>query len=311
MPYNGSVDFYAVDEEDPVLNVYRDIFPDMFKTLDEMPEGLKQHVRYPKTLFNIQMELYNTYHMTQPQVFYNNEDLWTRPNEKYAGQQTTMEPYHILMKLPGEEELQYLLISPLTPNNRDNMIAWMTARSDFPYYGQVEVFKLPKERLILGPAQIEAKIDQDTEISRQLSLWDQRGSQVIRGNLMIIPIEDSFLYVEPVFLIAEGVNIPQLQRVIATTGEQVVMEPTLNLALQALFGKTPESLQLAQGSIQPAAAQADTLAAAAQAGVPVASQQFSEVQQLWDEAQQALNNGNWQEWGEKMDQIKQVLNNQD
>lgn len=304
--YNGTVDFYAIEEDDPVLNVYRDIFPDMFKTLDEMPEDLKQHVRYPKTLFNIQMEMYNTYHMTNPQVFYNNEDLWTRPNEKYGGQQIKMEPYHTLMKLPGqEEELRYHLISPLTPNNRDNMIAWMTAHSDFPEYGKVEVFKLPKERLILGPAQIEAKIDQDTEISRQLSLWDQRGSQVIRGNLMVIPIEDSFLYVEPVFLIAEGVDIPQLQRVIATTGERVVMEPTLDLALDQLFGKLPDSLQVPQ---RPVVVQTDTATApTTQAAVSATSEEFNKVQKLWEEAQQALNSGNWQQWGEKMDQIKELL----
>ncbi|MDR8392609.1 UPF0182 family protein [Aliifodinibius sp. S!AR15-10] len=301
--YNGSVDFYAVDEDDPVLKVYRDIFPDMFKTLDEMPEGFKDHVRYPKTLFEIQMEMYNTYHMTNPQVFYNNEDLWTRPNEKYGGEQLKMEPYPLLTKLPGEEELQYVTISPLTPNNRDNMIAWMVARSDFPYYGQVEVFKLPKERLILGPAQIEAKIDQDTDISRQLSLWDQRGSQVIRGNLMVLPIEDAFLYVEPVFLIADDLDIPQLQRVIATTGERVVMEPTLDMALEQLFGKSPPT----PVTPQPIAAQADTTTMSTAQVIPASTQEFNEVQKLWEEAQQALNNGNWQQWGEKMDQIKELL----
>ncbi|MDX1618434.1 MAG: UPF0182 family protein, partial [Balneolaceae bacterium] len=295
--YHGSVDFYAVDREDPVLNVYRDIFPNMFKALDQMPESLKQHLRYPKTLFEVQMEMYNTYHMKTPQVFYNNEDLWTRPNEKYGGRQIKMEPYYILSKLPGEDELQYLLISPLTPSNRDNMIAWMTARSDFPYYGKVEVFKLPKERLILGPAQIEARIDQDTEISRQLSLWDQRGSSVIRGNLMVIPIEDSFLYVEPVFLIAEGVDIPQLQRVIVTAGERVVMEPTLELALEALFGKVPPT------PVEPVAAAADTL----RPPRTVPSPQLTEVQQLWSDAQQALQNGDWQLFGERMNEIQSLL----
>ncbi|MFH5884321.1 UPF0182 family protein [Halalkalibaculum sp. DA3122] len=304
--YNGSVDFFAIDDKDPVLNVYRDIFPDMFKPLDQMPEDLKRHLRYPETLFEIQMEMFNTYHMTGPQVFYNNEDLWTRPNEKYGGQQLKMEPYQILMKLPGEDSLQYFLISPLTPNNRDNMIAWMAARSDFPDYGEIEVFKLPKESLFLGPAQIEAKIDQDTEISRQLALWDQRGSRVIRGNLMIIPIEDAFIYVEPVFLIAEGVDIPQLQRVIATTGTNVVMEPTLDMALQQLFGKAPE-----QPSPLPISMDADTAgmgAVAPQTALAASTtKEFQEVQQLWEEAQQALNDENWQQWGEKMDQIKDLL----
>lgn len=299
--YDGTVDFYASDEDDPVLNVYRDIFPDMFKTLDEMPESLRAHIRYPKTLFKVQMELYNTYHMTTPQVFYNNEDLWTRPNEKYGGQQIKMEPYYILSKLPGEDRLQYLLISPLTPNNRDNMIAWMTAKSDIPEYGKVEVFKLPKERLILGPAQIEAKIDQDTEISRQLSLWDQRGSSVIRGNLMVIPIEDSFLYVEPVFLIAEGVDIPQLQRVIMTAGERVVMEPTLDQALEELFGRQPQESIMTVAD-RPTGGQPDTVRIQ-----PQTSPQLEEFKSLWKEAQQALKDGNWQLFGEKMKAIEQLV----
>jgi uncharacterized membrane protein (UPF0182 family) len=303
--YNGSVDFYVADEDDPVLNVYRDIFPDMFKPLDQMPATLKQHVRYPQTLFKVQMEIFNTYHMTNPQVFYNNEDLWTRPNEKYGGVQIKMEPYYILSKLPGEEKLQYLLISPLTPNNRDNMIAWMAAKSDFPDYGQVEVFNLPKERLFLGPAQIEAKIDQDTEISRQLSLWDQRGSSVIRGNLMVIPIEDSFIYVEPVFLIADGVDIPQLQRVIATTGEQVVMQPNLDQAIEALFGKRPA--QPIVQEIPPTPIPQDSL----QASRPSAqNKDFSRLQTLWSELQTALQNGNWQTFGEKMDAIEELLDEQ-
>ena len=308
--YDGTVDFYAIEEDDPILNVYRDIFPDMFKTLEEMPESIKAHIKYPQTLFEVQMDIYNTYHMTNPQVFYNNEDLWERPNEKYGGQQIKMEPYYVLSKLPGEDQLQYMLISPLTPNNRDNMIAWMTAKSDFPQYGEVEVFKLPKERLILGPAQIEARIDQDTEISRQLALWDQRGSRVIRGNLMIIPIEDSFIYVEPVFLIAEGVDIPQLQRVIVTVGEQVVMEPTLGLALESLFGQRPEERIMAVSD--DVAARPDTLQAQEERP-PVqttASPQLEEFKTLWSEAQQALREGNWQLFGEKMKEIEDLVDNQ-
>ena len=303
--YHGSVDFYIADEDDPVIDVYRDIFPDMFKPLDAMPASLRDHIRYPKELFKVQMEIYNEYHMTTPQVFYNNEDLWTRPNEKYGGQKIKMDPYYLLSKLPGEDELQYLLISPLTPNNRDNMIAWMAAKSDMPDYGEVEVFNLPKERLFLGPAQIEAKIDQDTEISRQLSLWDQRGSKVIRGNLMIIPIEDSFLYVEPVFLIAEGVDIPQLQRVIATTGDEIVMQPTLDQAIQALFGQAPSEriseispMQISQDSLQTPAVS------------PQQNEQLQQLRSLWDELQTAMQNGDWETYGIKMDAIKELLDQQ-
>ena len=304
--YNGTVDFYMSDEEDPILNVYRDIFPDMFQPIDDMPGTLKQHVRYPIHFFKAQIEKYNEYHMTDPQVFYNNEDLWTRPNEKYGGQSITMEPYYVLTKLPGQQELQYLLISPLTPNNRDNMIGWMAANSDYPNYGEVSVFQLPKERLILGPAQIEARIDQDTEISRQLALWDQRGSRVIRGNLMVIPIENSFIYVEPVFLIAEGVDIPQLQRVIATSGEKIAMQPTLWQSIEALYGKRDERI---------ATAEIDTTTAlpAAQPAQPAGAMEgegFSEVQQAWQEANQALQNGNWEEFGRKMNEIKKLLDQQ-
>lgn len=294
--YHGNVKFYVIDEEDPILNVYRDIFPDMFQSLDQMPASLKQHLRYPKYLFKVQIEKYNTYHMTTPQVFYNNEDLWTRPIEKYGGQQIPMEPYYIVSKLPGDPNLQYMLIMPLTPNNRDNMIAWMTAKSDFPDYGEVVVFKLPKERLILGPLQIEAKIDQDTEISRQLTLWDQRGSNVIRGNLMVIPIEDSFLYVEPVFLIAEGVDIPQMQRVIVTNGEEIAMQPTLDLSLQAIFGE----------ATVPRPVVADTV----RAPVPTTAADITRIRDLWNEAQEALSDGNWQLFGERMNEIKSLIEKQ-
>ena len=297
--FNGSVDFYVSDEEDPILQVYRDVFPSMFTSIEEMPEGLRSHVRYPIHYFKAQIAKYNEYHMTDPQVFYNNEDLWTRPNETYAGQSIKMEPYYVLTKLPGQEELQYLLISPLTPNNRDNMIGWMAANSDYPNYGEVTVFQLPKERLILGPAQIEARIDQDTDISRQLALWDQRGSRVIRGNLMIIPIEDSFLYVEPVFLIAEGVDIPQLQRVIATSGEEIAMQPTLWQSIEALYGKRDARI---------AAPAADTAAVVPSVQAVGATAEFTRLKQLWQEAREALQNNDWEAFGSRMNEIEEILN---
>ncbi|HEX6982720.1 MAG TPA: UPF0182 family protein [Balneolaceae bacterium] len=293
--YNGSVDFYAVNEQEPILNVYRNVFPDMFKTLDEMPEHLKQHLRYPKYYFVKQVEMFNTYHMTDPQVFYNSEDLWVRPTERYAGRQIRMEPYYLLSKLPGQESLQYLLIMPVTPRNRDNMIAWIAAKSDFPQYGEVTVFELPKERLILGPAQVEARIDQDTKISRQLSLWDQRGSNVVRGHLLIIPIENSFLYVEPVFLISQQLNIPQLQRVIVATGEKIVMEPTLSEALRSLYGKTEVTQPLFALPNIIETPEAET------------SAQFRKTRILWKEAIQALQEGNWQLFGEKMKAVEELL----
>lgn len=234
----GAVDFYVVDDEDPVLNTYAEAFPDLFKPLETLSSTLKRHLRYPVDLFNVQVGMYNRYHMTDPQVFYNNEDLWTRPQEQYGGTAIPMEPYYILMPLGDSNDLQFLLMTPLTPENRDNMIAWIAAKSDYPGYGELVVYKLPKEKLIYGPNQVESKIDQDTEISQQLSLWDQRGSRVIRGNLIAVPIEQSFLYVEPVFLVAEETQIPQLRRVIVSYGERTIMQPTLDQALRVLFGDT-------------------------------------------------------------------------
>ena len=225
-----------MDPEDPVLAAYRRAFPELFRPLADLPDGLRAHLRYPQDLFQAQVTRYAAYHMRDPQVFYNSEDLWTVPLEKFGGTTVPMEPYYVLMRLPGEERLEFMLMLPMTPHGRDNLIAWVAARSDFPDYGEIVTFKLPKERLIYGPMQVEALIDQNTEISRQLTLWDQRGSRVIRGNLLVVPIDHSLLYVEPVYLVAEQNELPQLKRVIVAHGDRVAMEPTLERALAALFG---------------------------------------------------------------------------
>ena len=237
--YDGTVSFYVMDPKDPVLGLYRRAFPGVFKDLSELSADLKSHLRYPQDLFAIQAAQYESFHMTDPQVFYNREDLWVAPKEKYDGAVNPMEPYYILMKLPGSEQLEYLIMTPFTPQNRDNMIAWLAARCDFPDYGKMLFYELPKEKLIYGPNQISAMIDQSTTISQQLTLWDQKGSNVIRGKLVVIPIENSFLYVVPLYLKAEGTNFPQLKRVIVATGDKVVMEPTLDEALSSLFGTSP------------------------------------------------------------------------
>jgi hypothetical protein len=234
--YDGTVSFYVMDPHDPVLAVYQRAFPGVFKDLNQLSPDLKLHLRYPQDLFAVQATQYQTFHMTDPQVFYNREDLWVPPQEKYNGTVAPMEPYYILMKLPRSDQLEYLIMSPYTPQNRDNMIAWLAARCDFPDYGKMLFYELPKEKLIFGPNQVEAMIDQNTTISQQLTLWDQKGSGVIRGKLVVIPIENSFLYVIPLYLRAEGTNFPQLMRVIAAAGNRVVMEPTLDEALSAVFG---------------------------------------------------------------------------
>jgi hypothetical protein len=234
--YDGSVSLYAMDSKDPVLAMYERAFPGVFKDLTDLPADLKAHLRYPEDLFGIQSTQYETFHMTDPQVFYNREDLWVPPQEKYDGAVNPMDPYYMLMKLPGSGQLEYLIMTPFTPQKRDNMIAWLAARCDFPDYGKMLFYELPKDKLIFGPNQISAMIDQSTTISQQLTLWDQKGSGVIRGKLIVIPIENSFLYVVPLYLKAEGTNFPQLKRVIVATGDKVVMEPTLDEALSSLFG---------------------------------------------------------------------------
>jgi uncharacterized membrane protein (UPF0182 family) len=237
--YDGSVQFYVMDPKDPILAAYQKAFPGIFKSLDQMSPDLKAHLRYPEDLFAIQSDEYKTFHMKDPQVFYNREDLWVAPNETYAGAKGPMEPYYILMKLPGSDRLEYLLMTPFTPQNRNNMISWMAARCDFPDYGAKLFYELPKEKLVYGPDQIEAMIDQNPTISQQLTLWDQKGSHVIRGKLIVTPIENAFLYVVPIYLQAEGENFPQLKRVIAVTGDKVVMEPTLDQATADLFTSQP------------------------------------------------------------------------
>jgi len=237
--YDGTVSLYAMDSKDPVLAMYERAFPGVFHDLADLPAGLKAHLRYPEDLFGIQSAQYETFHMTDPQVFYNREDLWVPPQEKYDGAVNPMDPYYMLMKLPGSGQLEYLIMTPFTPQKRDNMIAWLAARCDFPDYGKMLFYELPKDKLIFGPNQIGAMIDQSTTISQQLTLWDQKGSGVIRGKLIVIPIENSFLYVVPLYLKAEGTNFPQLKRVIVATGDKVVMEPTLDEALGSLFGTAP------------------------------------------------------------------------
>jgi hypothetical protein len=299
--YDGTVRFYVMDPNDPVLAVYRQAFPGVFNDLSELSADLKKHLRYPEDLFTIQADQYRTFHMTDPQVFYNREDLWTAPMEKYAGQAQPMEPYYILAKLPGSDQLEYLLMTPFTPQSRDNMISWMAARSDFPEYGKMLFYELPKEKLVYGPNQIEAMIDQNTTISQQLTLWNQQGSRVIRGKQIVTPIENSFLYVVPLYLKAEGTNFPQLKRVIAVTGDKVVMEPTLDEALNALFDTQQPQAVATQGR----AAQTTGAAAAVTTGQLDSGQ--ARIQ--FEDAQKAMQQGDWQKFGEAMEALKHLLAN--
>ncbi len=238
--YNGTVAFYVADPADPVVATYRHIFPTLFKPFDAMPPDLQTHIRYPEDLFRIQALQYRAYHMVAPEVFYNREDLWQFPREPTApdgidGRNAKMAPYYIMMRLPGDPLAEFFLMLPMVPSQRENMIAWLAARCDPPDYGKLIVYEFPKEKLVYGPFQIEARINQNTQISQQISLWNQMGSQVIRGNLLVVPIENSILYVTPLYLRAESGQLPELKRVIAAYGDRVVMEDTLPEALAALF----------------------------------------------------------------------------
>jgi len=237
--YDGDVTYYVMDTEDPIIMTYVNIFPQQFKKYEQMPNSLKAHIRYPEDLFKIQSQIYSTYHMDDINVFYNKEDAWQIPKEVYGvGEQVSVEPYYIIMKLPDEEEEEFVLMTSFTPIRKDNMVAWMAARSDGENYGKLRLYKFPKDKLVYGPLQIEAKIDQDSEISQQLTLWSQQGSRVTRGNLLVIPIKDSILYIEPLYIQAETGQLPELKRVLASDGERVVMEENLAQALEALFGRT-------------------------------------------------------------------------
>jgi uncharacterized membrane protein (UPF0182 family) len=294
--YNGTVRFYVMDPSDPVLAAYRRAFPDTFGDLARLPADLKSHLRYPEDLFAIQAEQYRLFHMTDPQVFYNQEDLWQPPIERYEGRTGFVRPHYVLMKLPGSSTLEYLLMTSFTPPGRDNMIAWMAAKCDFPDYGKLVVFMLPKEKLIYGPNQIEAMIDQNTDISRQLSLWDQGGSHVIRGKQIVTPIENSFLYVEPLYLTATGVSFPQLKRVIVSADGKVTMATTLEGALNDLFG--PQ----APATGQPAAAETTPEEANA-----LGQSDLLEARKAYDQAKEAMQKGNWEDFGKAMGTLDREL----
>jgi len=230
--YDGSVNFYIVDRNEMVAKIYQRIYPGVFKPLEDMPEDLRRHIRYPRSLIRIQAQMFALFHMTDPGVFYNKEDLWEIP--VYKG--SSLDPYYLVMRLPGEERDEFILLLPFTPSKRDNLAAWMAARCDGENYGKIVVYTFPRDRLVFGPRQIDARIDQNAYISQQLTLWGQRGSDVIRGSLLIIPVERSLIYVQPLYLVAtDRVGLPELRRVIIAHGNKVVMEENLETALSALF----------------------------------------------------------------------------
>lgn len=235
--YNGSVDFYVFDEEDPIIATWRKAFPGLFKSRSQMPPDLVRHVRYPNDFLLVQGLMYSKYHMSDPEVFYNQEDLWVRATEKHYGNVVYVEPYYVMWKLPGKTEPEFVLILPFTPKNKQVLIGWIAGLSDGDDYGRFLAYNFPKDKRMLGPQQVETKIDQDSFLSGQLTLWDQQGSQVLRGNVLAIPLDDVLLYVEPIYLQADTAAYPELRLVAVMHDDDLSYAPTFDEALDGLFAK--------------------------------------------------------------------------
>ncbi|MFZ5945528.1 MAG: UPF0182 family protein [Bacillota bacterium] len=299
--YNGSVDFYLIDEEDPVAKSYAKIFPGFFKSFSDLPQEFKNHLRYPTDLFEIQTLVYQDYHMNNPRVFYNKEDAWHIAKELYQENTTQyVKPYYINMSLPDSPSQEFLLMRPFTPANKDNMIAWLAARNDGEKYGELILFKFPKQKLVYGPMQIESRIDQDSDISRELSLWGQKGSSVLRGNLLVIPIKDSILYVEPLYIQADNANsLPEVKRIIVAFRDTIVMEETLEEALYKIFG---------QGQIITEDDQGGEDLPPSELNIRYLSRQ---VKEAFEKAKSAAQEGNWSQYGEALNTLENLINQLD
>jgi uncharacterized membrane protein (UPF0182 family) len=327
--YEGTVTLYIAEPNDPVVRTWAAIYPDLFKPIEEMPTSLRDHIRYPEGLFKVQAEMYRTYHMVEPQLFFNKEDLWNIPNELFFDKQQPLEPYYIIMRVPGEAQEEFALILPFTPKNRDNTNAWLAARSDGEHYGSLIAFRFPKDRLVYGPAQIEARINQNDKIAEQFTLWSRSGSQVLRGNLLMIPIGRSSLYVEPVFLQSQTSQLPELRRVVVANGNQIAMESTLSDSLAVVLGQqaptTPEVTLPPEGQPSPGG---ETPGAEATPAVEATLAPFieatptpspastpagdvaavvQEAQAAYERAQTALRQGDFATYGEELDRLKAAL----
>jgi uncharacterized membrane protein (UPF0182 family) len=318
--YNGSLTFYVIGADDPLIQSYSTIFPNLFTPFEDVPAWLRERIRYPEDLFSIQSELYRTYHMGDVNVFYNKEDLWQVPNETFSGNTQPVEPYYVILKLPEETDSEFALIQPFTPNNKDNLIAWMAARSDGENYGELVVYRFPKQELIFGPLQIEGRIDQNPEISAQITLWDQGGSEVIRGNLLVLPIGDSLLYVEPLYLRAENGQIPELKRVILAAGDTIVMRETLAEALEALFeeqgdlvpvtataSETGPAVEPAEEAAQPVEPPSSTTAISDDLADLSVAQLAELASTHYEAAQKALQEGDWATYGAELETVEAAL----
>jgi uncharacterized protein len=294
--FDGTVTAYLADPRDPLVRTLAKVFPGIFQPVEAMSADLRAHLRYPEDLFRVQTDMYATYHMAEPDVFYHREDQWQKPVLSRPGEQ--LDPFlrHIVMRLPEERQAEYILMAPFTPRGKDNLASWMVARNDGAHYGQLVLYRFPKQSLVYGPTQIVNRINQDTDISGQITLWDQRGSQVIRGNLLVIPIEESLIYVQPLYLRAEGGRIPEMKRVVVAYQNRVVMEETLEAGLARLFGAGAEPGPTAVASPE-----------AARPGTGRAADLARRAAEAYQHAVEAQRSGDWARYGEELSRLGEVL----
>ena len=294
--YNGDVNYYIIDKKDPIAKTYQKIYPTLFKDFDTMPEELQSHIRYPNALFQIQANIYKRYHMNDVKVFYQKEDMWAIANETYGTKNRAMTPNYYIVNLPGEKDAEFISSIPFTPEDKKNMPALMIARNDTDHYGEIVLYKFPKSKTIYGPEQVEAQIDQNTEISQDFSLWSSAGTDYSRGNLFVIPVNDSLLYVEPVYLEASNSAIPEVKRVIVVYGDTIAYEPTLGDALKELFGDNGGADESGDVKVKTSSGEKKSK-----------NDYIQDAQSAYDNAQKALKDGDWAAYGKYMDQLSDAL----
>lgn len=297
--YNGDTTFYVVDQDDPVARTYQKIYPTLFKDVKEMPEGIRKHIRYPNSLLKIQAGVYTKYHMDQVKVFYQDEDLWDIAHQIYGTEEKEMDPSYFIFELPDEKKAEFINMIPFTPKSKQNMTAIMMARNDGNRYGQLLVYKFPKNKTVYGPMQIEAQIDQNTEISKEFSLWNSSGSKYRRGDLFVIPINNSIMYVEPVYLEASNQAIPEMKRVIVAYGDKIAYESTLEDALADLFGEDENG-----GQSQSASASSSKN----NSGKSNTKELIQKANEAYENAVNAQKSGNWKKYGDYLDELEKYLN---
>jgi hypothetical protein len=312
--YNGTMSFYLAEPNDPIAVTISRIFPGMLHPISEMPAGLRQHVRYPEDIFKAQTAVFATFHMTNPQVFYNKEDQWQLPTLESGQNAIAMQPYYTIMRLPGEKQTEFIQMLPFTPRAKDNMAAWMVARSDGEHYGHLLVFQFPKQKIVYGPRQIVGRINQDQVISPQITLWNQQGSEVIWGTLLVIPVDESLLYVRPLYLRSPEGRIPELKRVIVAYQSKIVMAETLNQALAQIFGPavsaalSPDRLQSSATSVvEASSAIPEAPSAEPQNQSQTMTELATEAKTHLDRALQAQRDGDWATYGEEIKKVGDAI----